>query len=78
MNVFASHLMVVPGWVVLCEAAGEVLRVWFPEEIELALVDSVFDAPAARVERLECFWCILELRTPWAVLLLVAQEESRC
>ena len=37
---------------VLGEAAGKVLLAGFPEEIELALVDSVFDPPVARIERL--------------------------
>ena len=49
---FAACLAVVPGWMVFREAVGKVELARFPEEIELALVDSVFDPPAARVKRL--------------------------
>ena len=53
LSTLALHLAVVTGWVVLCEAVGEVAcRVPRGGWAELALVDSVFDPPAVRIKGL--------------------------
>ena len=45
-------MAMVPGWIVFRGAAGEVELAGFPEQIELALVDSVFhNPPVPRVKR---------------------------
>ena len=52
LEVLVAHVVMMPGWVMLGEVVGQVELAWGPDEIEFALVDSVFHPPAvAHVER---------------------------
>jgi hypothetical protein len=52
LEVFVSHFSVVPGRVVLGEIIHKVEFIRGPNEVELALLDSIFHPPVAHVERL--------------------------
>ena len=51
LDVLAAHVAMMPWWVMLGEVVGQVELAWGPDEIELALVDSVLHPPVAHVER---------------------------
>ena len=46
-----SHFLLVPGWVVLGEIICNLEFTRGPDEVELALLDSVFHPPVAHVKR---------------------------
>ena len=41
LDVLVAHVAMMPWWVMLGEVVGQVELAWGPDEIELALVDSV-------------------------------------
>ena len=51
LDVLVAHVAMMPWWVMLDEVVGQVELAWGPDEIELALVDSVLHPPVAHVER---------------------------
>jgi hypothetical protein len=55
LEVFVSHFTVVSGWVLLGKIIRKVEFSRGPDEVELALLDSVFHPPVAHVERLGKF-----------------------